>query len=71
MLQPEYYYIGYLLWGLLFMGAYIGLSDAVTTLWLKRSKMRAVKLVVVLLSLFVLLCTAYVTIYYLKNGVLL
>ena len=71
MLQPEYYYIGYLLWGLLFMGTYIGLSDAVTTLWMKRNKMRAVKLVVGLLSLFVLLCTAYVTIYYLKNGVLL
>ena len=71
MLQPEYYYIGYILWGLLFMGSYIGLSDAVTMLWLKKSSMRSIKLVVGLLSIFVLLCTAYVTIYYLKNGVLL
>ena len=71
MLQPEYYYIGYLLWGLLFMGTYIGLSDAVTTIWLKRSKMRTDKLVVALLSIFVLLCTAYVAVYYIRNGVLL
>ena len=71
MLQSEYYFVGYLIWGLLFMGSYIGLSDAVSMLWLGRKKMRSQKLVVGLLSTFVLLCTAYVFVYYLKNGVLL
>jgi hypothetical protein len=71
MLQPEYYYVGYLLWGTLFMGSYIGLSDAVTRLWLKKTDIRLQKFVVGLLSIFVLLCTAYVTVYYLRNGVLL
>lgn len=71
MLQPEYYYAGYVIWGTLLMGSYIGLSDAVSMLWLGKKNMRSYKLVVVLLSIFVLLCTAYVSVYYLKNGVLL
>lgn len=71
MLQPEYYYVGYLLWGSLFMGTYIGLSDAVSILWLGKTDMWSKKMVMALLSIFVLLCTAYVAVYYLRNGVLL
>ena len=71
MLQPEYYYVGYLLWGSLFMGTYIGLSDAVSTLWLGKTDVRSKKIVITLLSVFVLLCTAYVAVYYLRNSVLL
>lgn len=71
MLQPEYYYVGYFVWGSLFMGSYIGLSDAVSMLWLKKTSMRSQNLVIGLLSIFVLLCTAYVAVYYLRNGVLL
>ncbi len=71
MLQPEYYYVGYLLWGSLFMGTYIGLSDAISTMWLGKTDIRSKKILIALLSLFVLLCTAYVAIYYLRNGVLL
>ncbi|MFC2057614.1 hypothetical protein ACFLR6_01610 [Campylobacterota bacterium] len=71
MLQSEYYYVGYLLWGSLFMGTYIGLSDAVSTLCLGKTDLKSKKIVIALLSLFVLLCTAYVAVYYLRNGVLL
>ncbi len=71
MLQSEYYYVGYLLWGSLFMGTYIGLSDAVSILWLGKTDMWSKKMVMALLSIFVLLCTAYVAVYYLRNGVLL
>jgi len=71
MLQAEYMYVGYVLWGSLFVGTYIGLSDAISTLWLKQSHTRSQKSVTRLLSFFVLLCTAYVAVYYFKNGVLL
>lgn len=71
MLQAEYTYVGYLLWASLFMGTYMGLSNAVSTLWLGKKNLRSEKIVVWLLSLFVLLCTAYVAVYYLRNGVLL
>ena len=71
MLQAEYAYVGYVLWGSLFVGTYIGLSDAVSALWLKQKYSKSQKYVMVLLSFFVLLCTAYVAVYYFKNGVLL
>ncbi|CAA6823706.1 MAG: Possible membrane protein [uncultured Sulfurovum sp.] len=71
MFQVEYFYVGYLLWGSLFLGTYMGLSNAVTTLWINQSHAKSQKSVIVLLSLFVLVCTAYVAIYYFKNGVLL
>ncbi len=71
MLQSEYMYVGYFLWGSLFVGTYMGLSNAISTLWLKRTHTRSQKTVSYLLSLFVLLCTAYVAMYYFKNGVLL
>jgi hypothetical protein len=71
MLQAEYAYVGYLLWASLFVGTYIGLSNAISALWLKQNHGRSQKSVMVLLSFFVLLCTAYVAVYYIKNGVLL
>lgn len=71
MLQAEYAYVGYLLWVSFFMGTYMGLSNAISTLWLGKNNLKSQKIVVWLLSLFVLLCTAYVLVYYLRNGVLL
>jgi hypothetical protein len=71
MLQAEYAYVGYLLWASLFMGTYMGLSNAVSALWLGKKDLRSEKIAVWLLSMFVLLCTAYVAVYYLRNGVLL
>ena len=71
MLQSEYMYVGYLLWGSLFVGSYLGLSNALSSLWLKLPDTKSPQPVIVLLSLFVLLCTAYVAMYYFKNGVLL
>ena len=71
MLQAEYMYVGYVLWASLSIGSYIGLSDAISTLWLKQKHSKSQKNVTVLLSFFVLLCTAYVAVYYFKNGVFL
>ena len=71
MLQAEYMYVGYMLWASLFVGTYIGLSDAISTLWLKLDHSKSQNNVTVLLSFFVLLCTAYVLVYYFKNGVFL
>lgn len=71
MLQSDYFYIGYLIWGSLFIGTFLGISDAISSLWLKKPTLKHKKIVTHLLSLFVLLCTTYVAIYYLKNGVLL
>lgn len=71
MMQAEYIYVGYVLWGSLFLASYMGISNALTTLLMGKSHTRSQVNVAYLLSLFVLLCTAYVAVYYFKNGVLL
>ncbi len=71
MLQSDYLYVGYLLWGFLFMGTFIGVGDALSSLTVNRTQLKVRKKTTLLLSLFVLLSTAYIAIYWLKNGLLL
>jgi len=71
MLQDHYYYIGYLLWGLLMLGVFLTIDSAVMQGFFKQSSKSLKRISLLLLSLFVLLCSAYVVVYYLKNGVLL
>ena len=71
MLQADYFYVGYAVWGSLFIGTFIGISDALSALWLKKINLKHQKYISYLLSLFVLLCTVYIAVYYLNNGVLL
>ena len=71
MFQPEYYYVGYAIWGSLFVGTYLGASAAIERIWLKRADLRWERWSLGLLSFFVLLCTAYVAVYFAQHGVLL
>jgi len=71
MMQREYYYVGYLIWGSLFIGGFQALVWAIMGLWLGEERAEQRRRALGLLSLFVLLCSAYVVIYYLRNGVLL
>lgn len=71
MLQDHYYYVGYLLWGLLMLGVFLTIDAAVMQSFFKQSSKNLKRISLLLLSLFVLLCSAYVAVYYLKNGVLL
>jgi len=71
MMQREYYYVGYLIWGTLFIGTFLALIWAIMGLILKEERAKERRWSLLLLSIFVLLCTAYVAIYYLKTGVLL
>jgi len=71
MMQREYYYVGYGIWGTLFIGTFMALIWAIMGLVLKEERVRERRWSLLLLSTFVLLCTAYVAVYYLKNGVLL
>jgi len=71
MLQDHYYYVGYLLWGLLMLGVFLTIDAAVMQSFFKQPSKSLKRISLLLLSLFVLLCSAYVAVYYLKNGVLL
>jgi len=70
MLQKEYYYVGYLVWSSLLLGSYMGISSAITSLWLKK-EFKSYKMVMGLLGFFVLICTGYVVVFYGGNGVFL
>ncbi len=71
MLQDHYYYVGYLLWGLLMLGVFLTIDAAVMQSFFKQPSKSLKRISLLLLSLFVLLCSAYVGVYYLKNGVFL
>lgn len=71
MLQDHYYYVGYLLWGLLLLGIFLTINRAVMHHFFKQSSEFLKRISLLLLTIFVLLCSTYVGIYYLKNGVFL
>jgi len=70
MMQKEYGYVGYFVWGLLFFGVFFGLIWAIIG-FIKEQSTKLANTTIVLLSLFVALSSAYVAIYYIKNGVFL
>jgi len=71
MLQDHYFYVGYLLWGLLLLGVFLSIDAAIMQGFFKQTSKSLKRISLLLLSLFVFLCSAYVGVYYLKNGVLL
>jgi hypothetical protein len=71
MLQDHYDYVGYLIWGLLLFGIFLTIDSAVMHYFFKQPSKSLKRIALVLLSLFVVICSAYVAVYYLKNGVLL
>jgi len=69
MLQRDYGYVGYLVWGTLFGGTFAGMAAVLDERLSKRRSVGWRRLMVGLLTLFVLLTTAYVLLYRLRNGV--
>ena len=69
MLQKEYFYIGYLLWGALFIGTFFGINSLLLKQLLKKDVRYTYTFSLFFNTLFVLLGSGYVLIYYLRNGV--
>ena len=65
-LQKEYHYVGYLLYLLLFLGTFIGVAAGVKK---ALGKNASVRYALFFDTLFVLIVSVYVVVYYLKNGV--
>ena len=71
MLQDHYYYVGYFIWGFLLLGLFFTINTAIMQSFFKQPAKSLKKISLLLLSLFVLLCSSYVAVYYFKNGVFL
>lgn len=65
-LQSDYYYVGYFIYFLLFTGTFHGL-----TLGFIKESSRSYKISLFFNSLYVILLSLYVVLYYIKNGVFL
>jgi len=71
MLQKEYFYAGYFIWGTLFLGTFFGIAGAVLKLIMKKEVLYTYRYSVLFNTIFVLLCSLYVGIFYWRNGVFL
>lgn len=71
MLQREYYFIGYFIWGTLFLGTFFGVSSFILKTFINKDLAYTYKYSLIFNTLFVFLCSFYVIRYYLVNGVFL
>ncbi len=71
MLQKEYYYIGYVIWGALFLGVFFGMMPFLVELMTKKPHLRLLKFSTIYLCLMTAVCTFYVVRYYMMTGVFL
>ena len=71
MLQHYYYYVGYLVWGLLFGGVFLLCDSMIMKIFFHTKSDKSQKIALLMIVLFVILSIGYVLVYYIKNGVLL
>lgn len=71
MLQKEYDFIGYFIWGTLFLGTFFGVSSFILKTFINKDLVYTYKYSLIFNTLFVFLCSFYVIRYYLVNGVFL
>ena len=65
-LQSDYYYVGYFIYAFLFVGTFYGLIVSFS-----KERKTSYKISLLFNSLYVILLSLYVVVYYIKNGVLL
>ena len=70
MLKGDYFYVGYLIWGSLFLGVFYGLMPYLVEIITKTNYSHKLKFSSVWLSVCVLICALYVLKYYLLRGFL-
>ncbi|MGG7074122.1 hypothetical protein U5B43_07715 [Campylobacter sp. 9BO] len=71
MLLKDYFYIGYLIWGSLFLGIFFGIAPFLVELVTKKSYTHLLELSTFWLVLNAMICSFYVAKYYFNVGVLL
>lgn len=69
LLQSDYYGVGYFLYATLFLGTFYGICGVVISTLTKGFILRAMRLSIFFNSVYVLIVSAYVVVYFLKNGV--
>jgi hypothetical protein len=71
MLQKEYSFVGFVLWIALFLTTYFSILPFIVQTFIKKRYNNTYKIAVGFGTLFVLLCSYFVVVYYIRNGVFL
>lgn len=71
ILQHEYYYIGYVVWISLFVGVFFGIAPFIVESIINVKDKTLFSLSSFFNTIFVILCTFYIAIHYIKTGVFL
>ncbi len=71
MLQKDYYYIGYILWGSFIGGIFLGITTIIADLILNVDTKKLKSIMIISFTLFVTISTLYVATYYITNGIFL
>jgi len=69
LLQKDYYFVGYLLYIVLFAGTFYGMGGGILALLTKKAQPRLIKASLVFNSVYVLIISAYPLVYFIRNGV--
>lgn len=69
LLQKDYYYIGYVLYVLLFAGTFLGIGSSVLSLLSHRPKLFLMRASLVCNALYVVVISLYPLVYFIRNGV--
>ena len=71
MLQSDYYFIGYIIWGLMLIGIFLGIDYPLSRVIFRDREGNRGVLSLILLTIFVVISTGFVAFYYFKTGVCL
>lgn len=69
LLQSDYYYVGYLLYTLLFVGTFYGVGGGILSLILHKRQLRFMYFSLLLNTLYCMIITCYPIVYFIRNGV--
>ena len=69
LLQKEYFYVGYLLYSVLFVGTFYGISGGILALMSQKSAERFFRISFWMTLLYLVAISCYPIMYYVKNGV--
>jgi hypothetical protein len=67
-LQSDYYFVGYFIYAFLFLGTFYGLVVGFVESK-EEDKLKSYRMSLIFNSLYVILLTSFVVIYFIKNGV--
>lgn len=69
MLQKEYFFVGYLVWGVLFFGGFFAMTPNILNILIGKYSQTSFKISILFNFIYAIICVWFILGYYIKNGV--